>query len=103
MGLFSAIKLIGIKKTGKDLIGYGDIKLLAVLSIFFQLPVTLIGLWLSSLVALISIGILRITNFHFEGNKVPFGFFIGLTFISIRIFDNTILALFQKLSMSLWN
>ncbi len=84
--LFISANLLSNWKTGVDLIGYGDIKLILVLLLFFNMPVSLIALWFSSLIALPGFYYLKRTNKRIlRVNKVPFGLFlaIGFTFIGL--------------------
>lgn len=77
------------KRKGHTVIGYGDIKLIFVLSLIFSFPLSFIGLWLSSLLGIIASKFLRTTTNRYRDKTIfPFG--------SILFIGYTILALFQN-------
>lgn len=98
VSFFILVEYIGSKKLNKNVIGFGDIKLLGALFLFFQLPVALFGLWLSSLIALIGFLTLKALGKTFEEGRIPFGFFLGLTFVALAIFNDSILQVIRELT-----
>lgn len=72
-------------------IGYGDIKLIGALILFFDIPFSLIAIWLSSLFAVVGFFVLRfIKGQNYNMVKIPFGFFLFLGFTSIILFRDLI-------------
>jgi len=97
VALFILINLVSNKLKKKDAIGYGDIKLLGVLSFFFGIQLFLFGIWVAALFALLSFYIIKsISNKYFQDKKIPFGFFLAIVFIMISIFDKQIAFLIQS-------
>jgi len=96
---FSLINIIYLKTKGGRAIGFGDIKLLSSIGLFFSPVISLLGIWLSSLIAIP--GFYLIKAFNNKQNKyiykVPYGFFISLTFILIVFFQNDINNYFKFL------
>lgn len=85
-----------VKKT--EAIGYGDIKLIAVINLFFGYQIFLILLWLSSLIAIPGFYVIKSFRKKYPGEtKIPFGFFLGAGSIIVSIFDERILPLFYNL------
>ena len=92
--VFSVIDFIYYKLRGKMAIGFGDIKLLMSLSLFFNLPFSFLGIWVSSFIALPGYLILNTYNKErFSGNKVPFGIFISVAYFIMLICQRNILHL----------
>lgn len=77
----------------EDGIGSGDIKLMFVLFIIFGLPVSIVGLWLSASIALITLFISRSipSAKPIIQSKVPFGLFLAIGyFLSNQLPDSII-------------
>jgi len=77
----------------EDGIGFGDIKLIFVLFIIFGLPVSIVGLWLSACISLITIFISRSipSAKPIIQSRVPFGLFLAIGyFLSNQLPDNII-------------
>lgn len=90
--VFSIINFIHEKLKGKAAIGFGDIKLLMSLGLFFNLTISLLGIWISSIVALPGYLILNSYNKdRFSGNRVPFGIFISIAYTIILLNQSNIL------------
>lgn len=82
----------------KTAIGFGDIKLLMVLAILFPFPNSILGLWMSSLLAIPGFYVLRLINKRFrENEKIPFGFFISICFALLIFVGNIPGELYLKL------
>ena len=82
---------VSIKIRDISVIGYGDIKLVAVLMLFINVPLSLIALWFSSLIAIPVFYLLKITSKRIsEANKVPYGFFISISYILIILFKSQV-------------
>ena len=82
---------VSIKIRDISVIGYGDIKLVAVLMLFINVPLSLIALWFSSLIAIPGFYLLKITSKRIsEANKVPYGFFISISYILIILFKSQV-------------
>lgn len=95
---FFSIKRIGKFIFAKDLIGYGDIKLIVVLSFFYGVLLFSIGLWLSALLAIL---ITSVVSFfgkkHNLKERIPFGFYLGSVFSILSFADITLINIFYKL------
>jgi prepilin signal peptidase PulO-like enzyme (type II secretory pathway) len=77
--LFLLINQFYLKAKRKLAIGYGDIKLIAVLMLTFDIPTALIALWLSSLIAVPGFYLLKkVSKHNIRNEKIPFGLFLGL-------------------------
>lgn len=80
------------KIRGFNVIGCGDIKLIAVLMLFVHIPLSLIALWFSSLIAIPGFYLLKITNKRIsEVNKVPYGFFISIGYTLVILFKSQVI------------
>lgn len=83
------------KIINKDIIGYGDIKLLAAINLFFGYKLFFFGLWLSAFIAIPGFYLIKLfSTKHSQEVRVPFGFFLSIGFIIISIFDKSILQLY---------
>jgi len=86
--LFSGINYFTNKFKQKTAMGLGDIKLLSSLSLIFSVTFSLIGIWLSSLIAIPGFFIIKYFNKKFKAeSKVPFGLFIAVGYIIILFFE----------------
>jgi len=71
----------------KQIIGYGDIKLIALLFILYPVWETAFGIWLSAALALMTFPLLKLFQKRFTNeHKIPFGFFLSLVFLVIEFF-----------------
>jgi len=82
-----------LKLKNKEVIGYGDIKLIGLLSVLFGFPLLFFGLWLSALLGLIGYSI----NKNIWNERVPFGFFIWIGFVLTELFGESILSSYLEL------
>ncbi|MBL1215596.1 MAG: hypothetical protein HND52_19675 [Ignavibacteriae bacterium] len=97
VGLFLMVNVFTENRRGKTSIGYGDIKLIGMLTLIFDVPLSIIGIWFSALVALPGFYFLKFVNNRFRYSpKVPFGFFIFFSFALIIIFQDYFLELCYK-------
>ncbi len=99
-GVFFIITLIGGLIAGKEAMGFGDVKLMGALGIYFGLTGTIIIILMSFLIGAILSIILLITRIKKTNEYIPFGPFIVLsTFIAMvvpfNIIINTLLFLFS--------
>lgn len=91
--ILSFTNLIAAKVINKNVIGFGDIKLLFVLFLIFQFPLSLIGLWISSLMGIAVFAVFK--NFNFTSSKqqlIPFGLFLSIGFVIVDQIGTEILA-----------
>jgi prepilin signal peptidase PulO-like enzyme (type II secretory pathway) len=98
IALFILINILSNKLKKKDAIGYGDIKLLGVLSFFYGIQVFFFGLWVAALLAVPSFYIVNsVSGKYFKNKRIPFGFFLALAFLSISIVDKQIVSIIQTI------
>lgn len=72
----------------KEVIGFGDIKLIFVLSLLLDITLVFTALWFSSLIALISISLFNIKKLNkIRDIKIPFGLFISIGFSIIYLIN----------------
>ncbi|MBI1937426.1 MAG: prepilin peptidase [Ignavibacteriales bacterium] len=84
--------------TNKNVIGYGDIKLMAVINLFFGYQLFFLGLWFSALISIPGFYLIKsISKAHSGETRIPFGFFLGIGFILTSVFDEKILPLFYTI------
>lgn len=89
--LFILANYLSCKIKGYEVIGFGDIKLLLSLALMTEVPLNLIALWISALLAIPGFYLLRLTVSSFrEEKRVPFGMFIAIGFILVTIMDEKI-------------
>jgi len=81
------IKVLGSKLTGKEIIGMGDIKLITVLFTITIFPVSLIGLWISSVTGIAGFFITNKFSVQKNEGKIPFGFYLAITYSVIMLFE----------------
>ena len=85
-GIFLAITLIGGLVYGKEAMGFGDVKLMGALGIYFGLSNIIVITLLSFLIGAILSIVLLATKIKKMDEYIPFGPFIVLgTFISIFV------------------
>ena len=83
--LFSFFFMLNVfyeKFRDKTAIGFGDIKLISAVALFFPLFTVFFGLWLGAVFALLFYVLLGDgNNRHAETKKIPFGFFLCFSYI----------------------
>jgi len=99
-GIFFIITLIGGLIAGKEAMGFGDVKLMGALGIFFGLSNTIVIILMSFLIGAILSIVLIITKVKKTDEYIPFGPFIVIsTFIAMvvpfNIIVSTLLFLFS--------
>jgi len=71
----------------KQIIGYGDIKLIGVLFLLYPVWATTVGIWFSAALSLMVFPFLKIFQKRFSNErKIPFGFFLSVVFLVIEFF-----------------
>ena len=76
------------KLKGIDAIGFGDIKLITILTFLLNIPLSFIGIWLSSLIGIFGFILLKNYSYRFKHeNRIPFGLFLSMGFIFTIYFD----------------
>lgn len=97
-GIFLAITLLGGLVYGKEAMGFGDVKLMACLGLYFGFSKIIIIALLSFLIGAILSIVLLVSKIKKSDEYIPFGPFIVLgTFITIFIPFNTILMVLMKI------
>lgn len=92
-GVFLLITLIGGLIAGKEAMGFGDVKLMGALGIFFGLPKIIVITLMSFLIGAILSIILLATKIKKTDEYIPFGPFIVIaTFIAMVVPFGTILS-----------
>ena len=104
MGIFLAITLIGGLIYGKEAMGFGDVKLMGALGLFFGLQNTIIITLVSFLIGAIISIILLATKVKKTDEYMPFGPFIVIaTFISMFVpFGYIKIALMEIFTLGLY-
>ena len=96
--LFSLINSFHYKLKNKYAIGFGDIKLLMALGLFFSPLFSFFGIWASSFIAIPGFILLKISSKgNYSGNKVPFGLFISITYVILLFIQKEILVYINSL------
>ncbi len=91
-GIFLLITLIGGLIAGKEAMGFGDVKLMGALGIYFGLSNTIVIIIMSFLIGAVLSILLLITKIKKTNEYIPFGPFIVIaTFITMVVPFNTIL------------
>ena len=104
-GIFLLITLLGGMFYGKEAMGFGDVKLMGALGLFFGLSNIIIITLLSFLIgAVLSIGLL-VTKIKKSDEYIPFGPFIVIaTFISMYVpFEQIKLVLMEIFTLGMYN
>lgn len=104
-GIFLLITLLGGLFYGKEAMGFGDVKLMGALGLFFGLSNIIIITLLSFLIgAVLSIGLLA-TKIKKSDEYIPFGPFIVIaTFISMYVpFEQIKLVLMEIFTLGMYN
>lgn len=97
-GIFLVITLIGGLVYGKEAMGFGDVKLMGCLGLWFGFSKIIVIALLSFLIGAILSIILLVTKIKKSDEYIPFGPFIVLgTFITIFVPFNTILMILMKI------
>lgn len=79
-------------------IGFGDIKYIAILSLLFTFPYSLIGLWISAVIALPLTYVIRhISTLYQSEIKIPFGAFLSLGYIITGLLDNWLIQIYTNI------
>ncbi|MCU7522667.1 MAG: prepilin peptidase [Ignavibacteria bacterium] len=86
--LFMLVNYLGSMLKGKNLIGPGDIKLIMVMTLFMDFPVSLLALWISALIAIPGYYTIRQFNNELKlKTLVPFGFFMAIGYSFTELFS----------------
>ena len=97
-GIFLIITLLGGLVYGKETMGFGDVKLMACLGLYFGFSKIIVIALLSFLIGAILSIVLLVTKIKKSNEYIPFGPFIVLgTFITIFIPFDTILFVLMKI------
>lgn len=92
-GIFLLITLVGGLIAGKEAMGFGDVKLMGALGIYFGLPNTIAITLMAFLIGAILSIILLVTKIKKTDEYIPFGPFIVIaTFIAMVVPFSTILS-----------
>ena len=93
-GIFLLITLIGGLIAGKEAMGFGDVKLMGALGIFFGLPNTIVITLMSFLIGAVLSILLLATKIKKTDEYIPFGPFIVIaTFIAMVVPFDTIISI----------
>lgn len=96
--ILTAINILS-SKIKKEIMGYGDIKLISVLFLLLSLISSLINIWLSSVLGVAGFYLLKITVDRFRTeNRIPFGFFLAFGFIVTHLLETQIIHSYLKLA-----
>lgn len=104
-GIFLLITLVGGMFYGKEAMGFGDVKLMGALGLFFGLSNIIVITLMSFLIGAILSIILLITRIRKSNEYIPFGPFIVIaTFISMYIpFEQIKNILLQIFTLGMYN
>lgn len=104
-GIFLLITLLGGLFYGKEAMGFGDVKLMGALGLFFGLSNIVIITLLSFLIGAILSIVLLITRIKKSDEYIPFGPFIVIaTFISMYVpFEQIKLVLMEIFTLGMYN
>lgn len=107
--LIIAIVLISIsylyeKYKGKIILGFGDIKLIFVLSLFLNFIDSMLALWISSLFSLAVVVITNLKNItNLKTIKIPFGLYLSIGFTLVYLWNLKSDSLeLESILLSLW-
>lgn len=96
--VFIFINYISGKIKGQDAIGLGDIKLIMVLMLMLEIPLSMIAIWTSALIAIPGFLLMKTFLKRFSGEiRIPFGMFISMGFILISFFSDKVYLLYFSL------
>ena len=96
-GIFLLITLLGGLVYGKEAMGFGDVKLMGCLGLWFGFSEIIIIALMSFLIGAILSILLLVTRVKKSDEYIPFGPFIVLsTFIAMFVPYNTILVILMK-------
>lgn len=91
-----------MKKRTVDAIGYGDIKYLAIIMLLFSFPSSLLGLWISSIIALLIFSLLQLFQKDSRyKNKIPLGTYISIGYFITILTDGWLIRTYKHLFMDL--
>ena len=91
--IFIIINKLFRKIKDEEALGYGDVKLLSVLALAVNFPISVIGLWFSSLIAIPGFYLLKLTSKNIIDNrKIPFGLFLSIGYVSTILLNQLIYA-----------
>ena len=104
-GIFTLITLIGGLVYGKEAMGFGDVKLMGVIGLFFGLSNVIVITLVAFLIGAILSVALLITKIKKTDEYIPFGPFIVIaTFISMYVpFEVIKLALMKIFTLGMYN
>ncbi|MFO7445914.1 MAG: prepilin peptidase [Ignavibacteriaceae bacterium] len=96
--MLMSLNLLFSRIYNREAIGAGDIKLLFTLALTFDFLIVIIGVWVSSLLAMAGYFLLKAFTLKFKNEeKIPFGFFISICFIAIAFWEDKISAFYYQL------
>ena len=92
------------KIKNKDGLGVGDIKLIFVLSLLLNLTDSMIAIWISSLIGLLTITILNLNRINqLKEIKIPFGLYLSIGFAFVILWNLKFdISGLENLIASLW-
>ena len=95
---FILLNFLFTKVRRNTAIGYGDIKLIFVLTLMFQTLMLLIGIWISSVIAIIGFYFLKMFSTRFKQEyRIPFGFFLSVGFIVLGFLEEPLINFFYNI------
>ena len=92
------------KIKNKDGLGAGDIKLIFVLSLLLNLTDSMIAIWISSLIGLLTITLLNLNRINqLKEIKIPFGLYLSIGFAFVILWNLKFdISGLENLIASLW-
>jgi len=98
--IFSSINYFYSKIKSIQVLGFGDIKYIGVLALFLVFPLSLIGLWISALIAIPGSYLIRILSKKYHSEiRIPFGSFLSAGYILTSLIDSWLINMYYKISM----
>ncbi|MBN2571429.1 MAG: prepilin peptidase [Ignavibacteriales bacterium] len=100
LSFFILLNYLFSKLIKKEAMGYGDIKLIFIIALFFGYPLALIGVWLSALISIPGIYLLKAIDKKRRNEiRIPYGFFLCICFIFFILFEDNLFVLLKNLGI----
>ncbi len=101
IAVFSTLNVIYSKYSSTEAIGYGDIKYIAVLTLVFTYLFSLVGLWVSALIAIPGSYFLKLlfTKLR-DKERIPFGLFLSIGYLITSLIDGWLTNIYNIFILS---
>ncbi len=101
VAIFISVNFFFSQYHSKEAIGAGDIKYIAILTLLFAFPISLLGLWFSALFAIPGFYLIKlIFNEYNNEKRIPFGLFLSFGYLIASFTYTWFITTYNNIIMS---